>query len=500
MICQLIQNLINYGISNELIAQDDSIFVRNQLMHELQISEWKEPQSLPEMSLEEILDGLLSYACEQGIIIDSSASRDLLDTKLMGHLTKMPHEVKMEFFRRYKTNARSATDWYYKFSRDTNYVRSGRIAKNICWTYKSDYGVFDITINLSKPEKDPRDIAAALNSPKTNYPKCQLCIENTGYAGRIAYPARQNLRPIPFRISDKEWFFQYSPYGYFNEHCIIFNGDHTPMSINPAVFEKLFDALDFLPHYFIGSNADLPIVGGSILTHEHSQGGRYTFAMERAGVEKEFLMPKTPGVWAGIVKWPMSVIRLQCENRTVLANACCHILKAWRGYSDPEVGIFAETDGVLHNTITPIARMRGNRYECDLVLRNNLTDKDHPLGIFHPNSALHHIKKENIGLIEVMGLAVLPERLARDIELMEKALCRGEDISGDKRLECHSKWFDNVRKRHPEADSSSAGDILKQEIGAVFEQVLLDAGVFKRTSEGLDRFNRFIEYLNRDSI
>lgn len=500
MIFKLIQNLINFGVSNELITHDDIIYVRNQLMCELNVSVWEEPKYIPVMSLDDILNGLVSYACEQGIIVDSPASKDLFDTKIMGYLTKMPHEVKSEFYRKYENNAELATDWYYKFSKDTNYVRSGRIEKNICWKYKSDYGILDITINLSKPEKDPRDIAAALKNPETNYPECQLCIENTGYSGNISYPARQNLRPIPFRMSDKEWFFQYSPYGYFNEHCIIFNGCHTPMKINSDIFDKLFDSLDFLPHYFIGSNADLSIVGGSILSHEHFQGGRYTFPMAKADIEKEFLMPRIPSVRAGIVKWPMSVIRLQSENRTILSNACSYILSAWKSYSDPEADIYAETDGVLHNTITPIVRMRDNKYECDLVLRNNLTNKERPLGIFHPNPSLHHIKKENIGLIEVMGLAVLPGRLAGDIELMEKALCSGKDISDNKRLECHKKWFDDVRKRHSEVNSNNAGDIIKQEIGAVFEQVLLDAGVFKRTPEGSESFNRFIKFLKDDKF
>ncbi|MGN0578952.1 MAG: UDP-glucose--hexose-1-phosphate uridylyltransferase, partial [Ruminiclostridium sp.] len=399
----------------------------------------------------------------------------------MGLLTPRPSDVNRKFRRLLLENPGAATDWYYDFSAKTNYVRAGRIARDIRWTYGCDYGILDITINRSKPEKDPRDIAAAKNSPKTSYPACQLCIENTGFAGTLTHPARQNLRPVEMQVKGEKWWFQYSPYGYYNEHCIVFNDRHIPMQIDAAVFEKLFDIIDTLPHYFVGSNADLPIVGGSILSHEHFQGGRYTFAMEKAPVETEFVLNKYPKVRAGILKWAMSVIRVSCEDRKQLAAACDHILRSWRKYSDPSAEVYAETNGTPHNTITPIARKRNGVYECDLVLRNNRTTEDRPLGLFHPNPSLHHIKKENIGLIEVMGLAVLPARLAEELPLLAEALVSGRDISADERLGCHADWLKEVASRHSEANAENGVEIIKQEIGAVFEQVLLDAGVFKRT-------------------
>ena len=494
MICSIISELIEYGIENSLIEEIDSIYIRNTLMDTLGVSLWEE-QDFPKKnrSIDEILCDLVDYACENGIIRDSSASRDLFDTKLMGILTPRPSEVNRKFRRLSLESPAAATDWYYEFSAKTNYVRAGRIARDIRWTYGCDYGVLDITINRSKPEKDPRDIAAAKNSPKTSYPACQLCIENTGFAGTLTHPARQNLRPVEMQVGGEKWWFQYSPYGYYNEHCIVFNDKHIPMKIDAAVFEKLFDIIDTLPHYFVGSNADLPIVGGSILSHEHFQGGHYTFPMERAEKEEVFELKGFPEVSAGILKWPMSVIRLESDNRKQLAAACDHILRSWRKYIDPSAEIYAETNGTPHNTITPIARKRNGAYECDLVLRNNRTTEDRPLGLFHPNPDLHHIKKENIGLIEVMGLAVLPARLAEELPMLAKALVSGRDISADERLGCHADWLKDVASRHGEATAETAEEIIKQEIGAVFEQVLLDAGVFKRTKEGKAAFMRFAE-------
>lgn len=494
MIEQSIQELIQYGIEKELITSEDEIFLRNQLMDLLQLSAWETP-ALPEVlpTIDEILDKLVSYAAEKDIITNSNAARDLFDTRIMGLLTERPHTVNRSFFAAYHRSPEEATDWYYQYSKDTNYVRAGRIAKDLRWTYDCEYGTLDVTINRSKPEKDPRDIAAAKNQPQTKYPACQLCIENTGFAGTLTHPARQNLRPIPISIHSGNWAFQYSPYGYYNEHCIVFNQKHVPMVIDAAVFEKLFDVLDMLPHYFIGSNADLPIVGGSILSHEHFQGGHYTFAMAKAPVETPFLLPNQPEVQAGIVKWPMSVIRLQSENRSALATACDHVLTQWRTYTDAEAEIYAETDGTPHNTITPIARMRGGLYECDLVLRNNRTTAERPLGLFHPNPSLHHIKKENIGLIEVMGLAVLPARLAGELPVLAKALYSDADLTQTDSLRSHMPWLEEVRTRHPEANAENAETIIQQEIGAVFEQVLLDAGVFKRTDAGKAQFLRFVE-------
>ena len=494
MICSTIRELIEYAVSNSLIEEIDSIYVRNTLMDTLGVSDWEE-QDCPKKnrSIDEILADLVDYACEKGIIRDSGASRDLFDTRLMGIVTPRPSEVNRKFRRLSLENPVTATDWYYDFSAKTNYVRAGRIARDIRWTYGCDYGVLDITINRSKPEKDPRDIAAAKNSPKTSYPACQLCIENTGFAGTLTHPARQNLRPVEMQVNGEKWWFQYSPYGYYNEHCIVFNDKHIPMQIDAAVFEKLFDIIDTLPHYFVGSNADLPIVGGSILSHEHFQGGRYTFPMEKAPIETEFTLEKYPKVKAGILKWAMSVIRVSCEDRKQLAAACDHILRSWRRYSDTSAEIYAETNGTPHNTITPIARKRNGVYECDLVLRNNRTTDDRPLGLFHPNPTLHHIKKENIGLIEVMGLAVLPARLAEELPLLSEALVSGRDISADERLGCHADWLMEVASRHSDANAENAEAIIKQEIGAVFEQVLLDAGVFKRTEEGKAAFMRFVE-------
>ena len=493
MIFDAINRLLDYGVRKNIITLEDTLYVRNRLLDALGLCEWVDSDADSEgMTVEDVLNPLVDYAVEQGIIPDTSASRDLFDTRLMGLLMPMPREVIARFEERYDISPDFATDWYYMFSRDTNYVRAERIAKDLRWTYKSEYGVLDISINRSKPEKDPRDIAAARSAKAAAYPKCQLCLENTGFAGHINHSARQNLIPIPITVGGERWSLQYSPYGYYNEHCIAFNNAHTPMKIDRAVFGKLFDIIEYLPHYFVGSNADLPIVGGSILSHEHFQGGRYTFAMETSPIEHRFEIKGYPTVSAGIVKWPMSVIRLSSQDRDALCECCDIVLSAWRGYSDPAAYIFAETDGTPHNTITPIARRSGENYVCDLVLRNNITTPERPIGLYHPAPELHHIKKENIGLIEVMGLAVLPARLATEIDLLSEAILSGADLRADGRLAPHADWADEVVKNHPDINSENAVDILKEEIGAVFTKVLLDAGVFKRDEKGQAAFKRFI--------
>lgn len=496
MICNALQTLINYGIKNDLITNDDVIVVRNSLMDILELKDWNEDAVALEIdSIEAILNPIIDYACEKGIIADTTNSRDLFDTKIMGVLTGMPREIIAEFKRRYEASPKDATDWYFEYSKSTNYVRAERIAKDLVWTSDTEYGVLDITINRSKPEKDPRDIAAAKLQKASSYPKCQLCSENAGFAGHATHPARQNLRPIPIVVNGEKWELQYSPYGYYNEHCIIFNSKHIPMKIDHSVFLKLFDIVDQFPHYFVGSNADLPIVGGSILSHEHFQGGRYTFAMEKAEIERNFEIPAYKNVKAGIVKWPMSVIRVMGENREELAECCNLILTKWRSYSDKEAYIFAETDGVPHNTITPIARKSGKTYVCDLVLRNNITTDDRPLGMFHPNPELHHIKKENIGLIEVMGLAVLPARLASEISVLEKSILEGADLDSIPETVSHAKWAREVIERHPELCVENVRNILEQEIGKVFLEVLCDAGVYKRNKKGQSAFDRFVKSL-----
>ena len=494
MIYADIQQLIDYSIQNHLIEPVDALVIRNQLMNALHVYDWQdEPANSTAASVDELLQPLIDYACENGVIEDTTANRDLFDTLLMGIVTPLPREVIRDFHAAYAKSPEAATDWYYAVSQKTNYVRAGRIAKDMKWKSDSAYGVLDITINRSKPEKDPRDIAKARASASTAYPKCQLCAENMGFAGNQNHPARQNLRPIPLEIHGEPWYLQYSPYGYYNEHCIVFNEKHIPMVIDAAVFDKLFDFVAQFPHYFVGSNADLPIVGGSILSHEHFQGGHYTFAMETAPVECSFTLPGFPAVNAGVVKWPMSVIRLNSTDRASLTAACAHVLKHWRSYTDEAATVFAFTDGTPHNTITPIARMRDGAFECDLVLRNNLTTEDRPLGLYHPNPSLHHIKKENIGLIEVMGLAVLPARLAAELEAVRQALLSGEPLEDNPLTQAHADWAKALLNRHPEFNAENAMDIIRAEVGAVFEQVLCDAGVFKRDEAGQAAFDRFIQ-------
>ena len=494
MVYTYIASLVQYGINNGMIEACDKIYITNQILETLGMVEYVEaiPTELP---LEEILKGLLDYAVETGVCVDDITSRDLFDTKLMGVLTPQPREVRATFAKLYAEDPVKATDWYYKLSQDTDYIRHYRIKKDMRWKTATKYGDLDITINLSKPEKDPKAIAAAKNAPQTGYPKCLLCPENEGYAGRMNHPARQNHRIVPLTIANSQWFLQYSPYVYYNEHCIVFNSQHTPMVIDKSAFEKLLDFVTVFPHYFVGSNADLPIVGGSILSHEHFQGGHYTFPMEVAEVERELTFAGFEDIQAGIVNWPMSVIRLTGGDKERVAELADKILRAWRGYTDEAAFIFAETDGVPHSTITPIARRRGDAYEMDLVLRNNITTDEHPMGVYHPHAELHHIKKENIGLIEVMGLAVLPARLKGELAALEEAILGGADITGDAVLAKHAPWVEELKTKYTFTKENTA-EILKEEVGQVFAKVLEHAGVYKRTEEGQTALLRFVAYVN----
>ena len=486
--------LVQYGLDKKLIEPCDKAFIINQLLPPLQL-ESIEPAEARAMPLEQILKNLTDEAVNRGIISDDITSRDLFDTKLMGILTPMPREVRSKFEALYERSPKAATDWFYKFSQDTDYIRRYRIQKDLRWKTTTEYGNLDITINLSKPEKDPKAIAAAKAAPQSGYPKCQLCAENEGYAGRMNHPARQNHRIIPMTIGGQPWFLQYSPYVYYNEHCIAFNAQHTPMKIDKATFEKLLDFVTIFPHYFIGSNADLPIVGGSILSHEHFQGGCYSFPMERAPIDRKIAFNGYDDVQAGIVKWPMSVIRLRCADKARLADLADKILLSWRGYTDADAFIFAETKGEPHNTITPIARRRGDDYELDLVLRNNITTQEHPVGVFHPHAELHHIKKENIGLIEVMGLAVLPSRLKLELADLESAILHNDPLTGD--LAKHADWIDELKSRCSFTPENT-DMILKMEVGKVFAKVLSHAGVYKRDPDGAAAFDRFVRYVNRE--
>ncbi len=498
MINTYIAALAAYGLKTGLITADDRIFAINSILAALGLDDYEEPENIPDMELEEILKGLLDFACSKNIIPDSIAYRDLFDTKLMACLTPRPSEVIARFKADYAVSPVTATDNYYKLSRDTDYIRRYRIAKDIKWKTETEYGELDITINLSKPEKDPKAIAAAKNAKQSGYPKCLLCPENVGYAGRLNHPARQNHRIIPVDICGEPWGFQYSPYVYYNEHCILFNTKHTPMVIDKKAFAKLFDFVSKFPHYFIGSNADLPIVGGSILSHEHFQGGNYTFAMAKANIEKEYKIKGFEDVTVGRVKWPMSVIRLRSADTGRLVELADIILTKWRGYTDEAAFIFAETDGEPHNTITPIARRNGDMYELDLVLRNNITTEEHPLGVYHPHAELHHIKKENIGLIEVMGLAVLPARLKNEMQqLADVLVTKGVSaVRSDPVLEKHADWAEEFCSRRT-VNADNVHEVIRDEIGKVFAKVLEHAGVYKRTPEGEAAFDRFVEYLNK---
>lgn len=495
MIYHYLDSLLTYAEQRGLSQPEDRQVLLNRLLELLHLDSYSPSQEPESSELEEILGGLLNYAVENGLCDDNITAKDLFDTKIMAILTPMPREVIRQFREAYARDPKEATDWYYRFSGDTDYIRRYRICKDLRWTYDSQYGAMDITINLSKPEKDPKAIAAAKNAPQTAYPKCQLCRENEGYAGRMNHPARGNHRIIPITVCGQDWCLQYSPYVYYNEHCIVFNGQHTPMKIDRAAFEKLLDFVKAFPHYFVGSNADLPIVGGSILSHEHFQGGGYSFAMEKAPLREELSFVGYEDIHAGIVNWPMSVIRLRGSEPCRLAELADKILLKWRAYSDESVGVLAETQGEAHNTITPIARRRGEDYELDLVLRCNITSEDCPLGVFHPHADKHHIKKENIGLIEVMGLAVLPSRLKQELYALADAVVQGKDISGDEALSKHAPWAEELKKRYTFTEENAL-DILKQETGRVFTEVLEDAGVFKNNSQGEDAFRRFIRQVN----
>ena len=490
-----IDSLVAYAMNTGLAEPVDHQVLTNRLLDLLHREDYTPSDELLSEDLEEILSGILDYACEQGLCEDNITARDIFDTRIMGALTPMPREVIRCFREKYAVSPQEATDWYYTFSCDTDYIRRYRIAKDLRWTYESEYGDLDITINLSKPEKDPKAIAAAKNAPQSGYPKCQLCKENEGYAGRLNHPARANHRIIPITIAGSEWYLQYSPYVYYNEHCIVFNGQHVPMKIDQAAFDKLLDFVTAFPHYFVGSNADLPIVGGSILSHEHFQGGHYTFAMEKAPVETPVYFAGFEDVQAGLVKWPMSVIRLDGEDPKRLSQLAEKILNAWRSYSDEKCGIVAFSGGEPHNTITPIARRRGSLYELDLVLRCNITTEEHPLGVFHPHADKHHIKKENIGLIEVMGLAVLPSRLKSELTDLAEKIISGADLRGDPIQSKHADWVEELKKRYIFTEENAMATLM-QETGRVFTQVLEDAGVYKRTPEGKAAFLRFVEAVN----
>ena len=494
MINKRIAQLINYGITRGLIEPEDQYWARNGILAVLGLDSYQEPEELPEYEapLEEILKNLLDDAEARGVIPGGVTSRDLMDTKLMAFLTPRPSQVIEKFWDQYRISPQMATEWYYDFSRYTDYIRSYRVIKDMKWVAKTEYGDLDITINLSKPEKDPRAIAAAKLQKSVGYPKCLLCREAEGYVGRMDYPGRANHRIIPLKLNGENYFLQYSPYVYYNEHCIVLNEQHVPMKIERATFQRLLDFVRQFPHYFLGSNADLPIVGGSILSHDHFQGGHYRFAMEKAPVERELVFPGFEDVQAGIVRWPMSVIRLRCADSGRIVQLADKILTAWRGYTDASVSIYAQTEGEPHNTITPIARRRGEDFEMDLVLRNNLTTEEHPLGLFHPHAELHHIKKENIGLIEVMGLAVLPARLKDELAQLAALLRSGGDLYADEATAKHAPWAEELKTRH-DFTREDAEAVLRQEVGQVFMQVLEDAGVFKRDEAGRAAFLRFAE-------
>ena len=494
MIYNSIKKLVTYGLETGLITEEDKIFTTNELLELLKLDEYEEPEeTYTDVDLEATLGEILDYAAENGLLESNSVVyRDLFDTKVMGLLTPRPHEVIRKFQELYAQSPKAATDAYYKFSQDTDYIRRYRIARDRKWVTSTAYGDLDITINLSKPEKDPKAIAAAKLAKQSGYPKCQLCMENIGYAGRTNHPARQNHRVMPITVNGKPWGFQYSPYVYYNEHCIVFNSEHTPMKIERDTFAKLLDFARQFPHYFVGSNADLPIVGGSILSHDHFQGGGYEFAMAKAPIEMTFAIKGFEDVVTGIVKWPMSVIRLQSAKIDRLVDLADHILTAWRGYTDEAAFIFAETDGEPHNTITPIARKRGDLFELDLVLRNNITTEEHPLGVYHPHAELHHIKKENIGLIEVMGLAVLPARLKSELELLAEYMVEGQDIRSNEVLEKHADWVEEFAPKYQNFTKENVMDIIQKEVGIVFMKVLECAGVYKYDEKGRKDFQKFI--------
>jgi UDPglucose--hexose-1-phosphate uridylyltransferase len=495
MINMAINKLIQYGRNTGLIEEADHYYAVNQILDVLNLCEYKEPDGeLIEIDLEAVLKELLDYANEMGLLEENSVTyRDLFDTKMMNCLMPRPSEVEKKFWELYQTQSPlAATGYYYKLSQDSDYIRGYRIKKDMRWVTPTKYGDLDITVNLSKPEKDPKAIAAAKLAMQSGYPKCLLCMENEGYVGRTDHPARNNHRIIRLNMNHSQWGFQYSPYVYYNEHCIVFNGQHIPMKIERDTFVKLFDFVKQFPHYFLGSNADLPIVGGSILSHDHFQGGNYDFAMAKAKMEVCYEIEGYESVQAGIVRWPMAVVRTRSENPEALISLGTKVLDAWRNYSDEEAFIFAETNGQPHNTITPIARMRDGVYELDLVLRNNITTNECPLGVYHPHQELHHIKKENIGLIEVMGLAVLPSRLKEELNLLAEYILSENDINSNEIIEKHAKWVQGFLPNYENVTAENIEDILKKEVGLVFERVLEDSGVYKCNEEGRKGFNRFL--------
>ena len=491
-LCRLIGELAEYGVKTGLIPESERNYAINLLLDIFHEDAYEANETKGE-ELEDILKELLDIAVDKGLIEDSIVNRDLFDTRLMNAITPRPGEVIRKYQELFARSPKDATDWFYKFCGDSDYIRRYRAKKDVKWTVDTDFGVLDITINLAKPEKDPKAIAAAAKMAQSSYPKCQLCVENMGYAGRLNHPARQTLRIMPITINGSEWGFQYSPYGYYNEHCILLNGEHVPMAINEDCFKKMFDFISQYPHYMIGSNADLPIVGGSILSHDHYQGGNYEFAMAKAPIEKAFKFKGFEDVEAGIVKWPMSVIRLRCADHKRLTQLSSKILASWRAYTDEAAFVFAETDGVPHNTITPIARKKGDSFEIDLVLRNNITTDEHPMGVYHPHKQYHHIKKENIGLIEVMGLAILPSRLVSELEAVKNAILNNDDLRASELTASHADWVEEFLPNHPEFNADNAMDIIKEETGKVFLHVLEDAGVYKCTPEGREAFMRFLE-------
>ncbi len=498
MINDRIAELVFYGIKKGFYKEQDSVYITNKLLDILHLQEFEQPEKINlEFDLEENLKEILDFAVENRIIGDNITERDLFDTRIMGALMPRPSEVTEKFYGLYEKSPEAATDYFYNLSCDSDYIRRYRIKKDVKWVADTEYGKLDITINLSKPEKDPKAIAAAKAAPQSGYPKCLLCKENEGYAGRLNSPARQNHRIMPVTINNSDWMFQYSPYVYYNEHCIVFNSKHTPMQINDDTFVKLFDFVKLFPHYFVGSNADLPIVGGSILSHDHFQGGHYTFAMAKAPIEHSVTFDGYENVEAGIVKWPMSVIRLRAKYTDNIIPLARKILAAWRGYTDKDAFIFAKTNGEPHNTITPIARKNGDMFELDLVLRNNITTPEHPMGVYHPHKELHNIKKENIGLIEVMGLAVLPARLKKEMSDLSVAILNGDDLSANEVLAKHADWVKEFMPKYADVNKDNIDKILQDEIGIVFAKVLEHAGVYKRDEKGIAAFKKFISSVNK---
>ena len=496
MLYENIKKLVEYGIKTGLTPECERVYTTNLLLDLFGENNYEDVETdMENLDLEEILAGLLEEAKERGLVEDSVVFRDLFDTKLMNCLLPRPAQVQQEFWKEYEKSPEAATEFFYKFSQDSDYIRRYRVKKDMKWKVDSPYGEIDITINLSKPEKDPKAIAAAGAAKAVSYPKCQLCMENEGYAGRADHPARETHRIIPLTINGTRWGFQYSPYVYYNEHCIVFNGQHVPMKIDRDAFVKLFDFVKQFPHYFLGSNADLPIVGGSILSHDHFQGGNYTFAMAKAPIEIPVSIPGYEDVEAGIVKWPLSVLRIRSKYEKRLIDLADHVLQAWRNYTDEEAFIYAHTEGTPHNTITPIARKHGEMFELDLTLRNNITTEEHPLGVYHPHAQYHNIKKENIGLIEVMGLAVLPSRLKEELEILAEYIVEGKEIQSNEKIEKHANWVKSFLPKYENISRDNVMDILKEEVGIVVTHVLEDAGVYKCTEEGRKAFLKFINSL-----